>query len=154
MSEVQTPDTVEFTSQVRSLWSQHSGKATFITGMGVLSGLPNVQHGWEAFFTATLKQMGYSTLSAVTLLSLYNYLEKRVKNIPEELIPVLVPILVTISLNYGLHNLKGTEEPLLSTLPTAVSASLGFPIWHLRTRILQLWKEIEGLEIDFSDLEL
>ncbi|QQR54630.1 hypothetical protein IPG41_05570 [Candidatus Peregrinibacteria bacterium] len=147
MSEVQKPKTGGTLTQPKGFVSQHAGKAAFIGGMATLSGLPNLQHGVEAFFTAAAKQAGYSTASAVTLLSFYNFLEKRVKSLPAELVPAILPTLTTILLNYGLHNLKGTEEPLLSTLPTAISASIGFPIWHVRTRILQLWKDLEDIEI-------
>ncbi len=126
------------------------GKAIFVGGVGVASGLANVEHGFLAVIKAGLKQAGYSTISAIFLLKLYNFLAERVKTIPGELIPIMVPILVTITANLTVHTLKGTEEPLLSTLPTMVTAPVGFTVLHIYKRVkqvMQLGKDLETMEI-------
>ena len=124
-------------------------KISIVLGIGTASGLANVEHGLTAVLSAGFKQCIYSGISAAVLFKLYESLAKRVKTLPGELVPIVVPTLLTIIVNYGVHNLKGTAEPELSTLPTAIMATLGFPIWHIRTRITELWKDIE--EIDLSD---
>jgi hypothetical protein len=125
-------------------------KGATILGMGVSSGFANIEHGEMAVLTAGLKQCAYSAASALVLFAIYDSLSRRVKTLPGELIPIIVPTLLTIAANYGVHNyLKGTEEPLLSTLPTAITATLGFPIWHIRARILELQKDIAEMEITF-----
>ena len=134
--------------------AENYGKIAILLGMGTASGLANIDHGALAMLTAGLKQLAYSGASSVVILSFYNNLAKRFgKTLPEELIPILVPAATTIAANYGIHNLKGTAEPLLSSMPTIITAAIGFPLWHIRTRILELWKTIDDAfdEIDFSD---
>ena len=124
---------------------ENYGKISFVLGIGLASGFANAEHGTIAILTAGLKQCAYSGASASVLFPLYNSLAKRVKTLPGELIPIIVPTLLTIAANYGVHSLKGTAEPALSTLPTAIVATIGFPIWHLRTRISELLKGIEEI---------
>jgi len=135
-------------NSVREVLQENYGKISVVLGMGTASGIANIEHGPIAVLTAGLKQSAYSTVSAAVLLTFYNSLAKRVKTLPGELVPIIVPTLLTIAANYGVHSLRGTAEPLLSTLPTAITATLGFPIWHIRTRILELWKYIEEIEIN------
>lgn len=123
-------------------------KIAVVLGVGTASGLANINHGLEAVLTAGLKQCAYSGVSAAVLFSLYNNLAKRVRTLPSELITIVVPTLLTIAANYGVHNLRGTAEPLLSTLPTAIVAILGFPAWHIRTRILELQRMVEEIKIE------
>jgi len=132
---------------VGTLVRENYGKIAVVLGMGTAAGIANVEHGSMAFVTAGLKQCAYSGVSAAVLLTFYSFLAKRVKTLPGELIPIVVPTLLTIAANYGVHSLRGTAEPMLSTLPTAITATLGFPIWHIRTRILELLRDIEDIEI-------
>ncbi|MBP9718831.1 hypothetical protein KBD59_06095 [Candidatus Gracilibacteria bacterium] len=134
-------------SKVGTFLNENYGKGLVVLVMGTASGLANIEHGPTAVFTAGLKQSAYSAASAAVFLTLCNSLAKRVRTLPGELIPIVVPTLLTIAANYGVHNLRGTVEPALSTLPTAVVATLGFPIWHIRRRILELWKDIEDIKI-------
>ncbi|MFA4818213.1 MAG: hypothetical protein WC608_05875 [Parcubacteria group bacterium] len=147
MSEQPSEKTQE--TSILELIRESYGKICFVLGVGAISGLANIEHGPGAVLTAGLKQTAYSAVSAAFLLSIYNYLEKRVKSLPGELVPIIVPTLITIAANLTVHSLKGTAEPILSTLPTALLATIGFPIWHVRTRILQLWKDIETMKIEF-----
>lgn len=134
---------------LNKLWQNNKGKAGFILGMGTASGAFNYEHGIQAMITAGVKQAGYSAVSAIILLRIYDYLAKRIKKLPGiyEFVPAVLPAIITILANYEIHNLKGTAEPMLSTLPTAVMAGIGFPIWHVRARLLECWDELEKMEI-------
>ncbi len=126
---------------------QNKGKIGLITAVGTVSGFFNHKHGLEAMIMAALNQAGYSTISTIVLLKIYDFLAERVKTIPGELIPIIVPILVTILANLGIHEIRGTAEPILSTLPTAVLATIGFPIWHIRRRIGEISDCIKKVDI-------
>ena len=136
---------------VRRFIVENYGKISVVLGVGAASGLANFEHGVDAVFTAGLKQAGYSSVSGVFLLSIYNFLEKRVSTLPAELIPIVLPTLTTIALNFGVHCLKGTAEPVLSTMPSALIALVGFPVWHFRTRLIQLQS---GFEVDFDESDV
>jgi len=47
---------------------------------------------------------------------------------------VLVPSLVTVGATLVVHSVRGTPEPLLSTLPAAVLAPATFAVWARRVR--------------------
>jgi hypothetical protein len=47
---------------------------------------------------------------------------------------ILVPGILAILLTYLLHQIKGTPEPLASTVPTMILAPLGFGWWAFRKR--------------------
>ncbi len=81
----------------------------------------------EALFstTAAIKQSCYTFLFGGAVMKGCGYLATRIKNKALALTAaIIIPSTVTISLTYGLHNLKGTPEPVKSTVPTAL---LSFP---------------------------
>lgn len=47
---------------------------------------------------------------------------------------VAAPSVLAILLTFGVHNLKGTPEPLASTVPTMLVVPPGFLLWALRKR--------------------
>ncbi len=47
---------------------------------------------------------------------------------------VAVPSVLAILFTFGVHNLKGTPEPLASTVPTMLVVPPGFLLWALRKR--------------------
>lgn len=47
---------------------------------------------------------------------------------------IAIPSIITVCLTYGLHSIKGTPEPLYSTIPTASTAPFSFCWWALRRR--------------------
>lgn len=47
---------------------------------------------------------------------------------------IVYPSLITIGLTGSLHFLKGTPEPVKSTIPTLIGAPIGFTIWQRRIR--------------------
>jgi len=138
---------LEVCAELRGWLSSNSTNIAVIIGMGGMSGITNVEHGLWAVTTAGAKQCAYSTVSLFVLLNFQHALARRVETLAGELSPMFIPALLTILANYGVHSLRGTAEPLLSTMPTAVLATLGLPILHIRDRIHELWKDIEDIEI-------
>ena len=55
---------------------------------------------------------------------------------------VLIPSLTTIVLTYFLHMIKGTPEPLNSTVPTTLTAPISFSVWAYLKRS-ELEKQLE-----------
>jgi len=51
------------------------------------------------------------------------------------ILAVLIPSLSTIFLNYCLHMMKGTPEPLNSTIPTILLAPISFSVWAYMKRV-------------------
>ena len=49
-------------------------------------------------------------------------------------VAIVVPSIITIVLIYLVHSLRGTPEPLLSTVPVAIASPLGFTFWSRRVR--------------------
>lgn len=47
---------------------------------------------------------------------------------------VLIPSIIAVTLTYIVHSIKGTPEPLNSTIPTMILAPLGFLWWSTRKR--------------------
>lgn len=47
---------------------------------------------------------------------------------------VAVPSTLAILFTFGVHNLKGTPEPLASTVPTMLVVPPGFLLWAIRKR--------------------
>ena len=47
---------------------------------------------------------------------------------------VLIPSIIAVSLTYIVHSIKGTPEPLNSTIPTMILAPLGFLWWATQKR--------------------
>ena len=45
------------------------------------------------------------------------------------ILAVIIPSLTTIALTYFMHTLKGTPEPLNSTVPTTLTAPVSFSVW-------------------------
>ena len=54
---------------------------------------------------------------------------------------VLIPTVIAVTLTYLLHSLKGTPEPINSTIPTVLIAPWGFLWWALRKR-----KQLKSLD--------
>ena len=48
---------------------------------------------------------------------------------------VLIPALLTIAFTYFMHFLKGTPEPLNSTVPTTILAPISFSVWAFLKRV-------------------
>ena len=97
--------------------------------------LVNIEHGVLGATTAALKQAFYTFAFGGLSRQLCTRLAQR----PGERAAVLavaigVPSLITIAAVFVLHNLRGTPEPLLSTLPAGILGPVSYVVWAARTR--------------------
>lgn len=95
--------------------------------MGVIVFYINKDYGWFLATTAGLKQAVYTFFFGGIIVKILEYFLIRIKNqylsIP---ISVLIVTAITTFLVFIVHNLKGTPEPYLSTIPTLLLAPPGF----------------------------
>jgi uncharacterized membrane protein len=101
--------------------------------MGSIVFIINMEHGWFLSTTAALKQGLYTFFFGGIIVKLLEYLLRKVTN-PYLSIPVSVLVIsgFTSLLVYGVHSIKGTPEPMLSTIPTLLMAPPGFLFLALR----------------------
>lgn len=57
---------------------------------------------------------------------------------------ITVPALMTIAFTFFMHMLKGTPEPINSTVPTSILAPLSFTVWAVLKR--SEYERIQALE--------
>jgi hypothetical protein len=95
----------------------------------------NLSHGTLGATTAALKQFAYTFLMGSLIMRLCTALALR-KGADAVMIPaaIVIPSIVTIGATLFVHSLRGTPEPLLSTLPVAVASPAGFAFWSRRVR--------------------
>jgi hypothetical protein len=95
----------------------------------------NLSHGTLGATTAALKQFAYTFLMGSLIMRLCTALALR-KGPDAVMIPVsiAVPSVVTIGATLFVHSLRGTPEPLLSTIPVAIASPAGFAFWSRRVR--------------------
>lgn len=101
-----------------------------VAGAAIMGGIVfvvNIDYGWLPAMTAALKQAGYTLLFGGAIIRLLEYLVERMNgNRYSVSVPALLVSLLTISLVYLVHSLKGTPRPFESTLPTILLAPPGF----------------------------
>ena len=111
--------------------------------MGLISGLAmgtivffiNWDYGLLAGLVAALKQGVYTFLAGGIMMRMTENIASRFsREFVAILLAVLVPTTIAITLTYILHSLKGTPEPLNSTIPTIILAPFGFLWWALKKR--------------------
>ncbi len=96
----------------------------------VVFGVNYVDHGAWAALPAALKQATYTYFVAGFITRLGENLAVKIEPLPLAIAAaVLVPSIIAISLTFGLHSMRGTPEPLYSTLPTAITAPPAFLVW-------------------------
>lgn len=103
--------------------------------MGTIVFFINWDHGigWGLF--AAGKQATYTFLAGGTMMRITENIASYFKNDALSVfLAVLTPYFIAITLTYLLHSLKGTPEPLNSTIPTMLLAPWGFLWWALRKR--------------------
>ena len=95
----------------------------------------NIEHGVFGASTAALKQAAYTFAFGGLILQLCTRLAQRPGE-PARVLAVAigVPSLITIAAVFVLHNLRGTPEPLLSTLPAGILGPISYAVWAARTR--------------------
>lgn len=85
--------------------------------------------------TAALKQGGYTFLFGGAVMRGCEYLATKIESRTKALIAsVIIPSLVSISLTYGVHSMKGTPKPVESTIPTAALVIPSTAIWGITKR--------------------
>ena len=101
--------------------------------MGSIVFLINSNHSWIQAGFAGLKQAAYTFLFGGIIIRMLEILLVKIDNkflsIP---LSVIIVSAITIILVYIVHSLKGTPEPVLSTLPTVIMAPPGFLVLSIR----------------------
>lgn len=95
--------------------------------MGGIVFLINLPHGWALSSIAGAKQWIYTFFFGGIIIRLLEYALAIKANVYISItLSVLSISMLTILLVYAVHSMKGTPEPLLSTIPTIIMAPPGF----------------------------
>ena len=95
----------------------------------------NVDHGIVPGLTAAAKQGLYTFLAGGTMMRICeNIAAYFSSDVLALFLSLLIPSMLAVSLTYLVHSLKGTPEPLNSTIPTMFLAPMGFLWWGVRKR--------------------
>ena len=93
----------------------------------------NFDHGVGRAAIAAAKQGTYTFLAGGFLMkfceNISRYFSKKATAL---FLAVLLPSMLAVALTYLVHKIKGTPEPLNSTIPTMVMAPMGFAWWAAR----------------------
>ena len=103
--------------------------------IGGIVGCINLGHGLFLAMTSALKQGAYTFLMGGVIMRFCSLLA----TLPGRDLLVLVgatllPSAVTILGTFLVHSLKGTPEPVASTIPVALISLPTFSVWALKTR--------------------
>ncbi len=113
--------------------------------MGLIVYYINSDYGFLAALIAAMKQALYTFFFGALFVKMA---ENIATHIPERILAVLAggltPALLTSALTYVLHAIKGTPEPLYSTIPTMVLGTLSFSIWSYLKHRSEFSTEHEG----------
>ena len=109
-----------------------------IMGATLLGGIVfwvNSAHGAPLAATAALKQMAYTFFVAGFIVKNNERLARRLaRPAPSLLLATAVSTGLAVGLTFCMHSMKGTPEPFLSTLPTALLGPPGFLLLAWRAR--------------------
>lgn len=95
--------------------------------MGGIVFFINLDHGWKLAAIAGAKQWAYTFFFGGIIIKLLEILLGRTRQLKNSIgISVLLISTLTSMLVFVVHNLRGTPEPLLSTLPTVILSPPGF----------------------------
>jgi len=95
----------------------------------------NYDHGIGNGLIAASKQFFYTFFIGGFITRLCENLASSVeKELIAIITAVLIPSLIAVFLTYILHSIKGTPEPLNSTIPTMILAPPGFMWWAIKKR--------------------
>ena len=98
----------------------------------------NADHGFWAAIPAALKQATYTSLAGGFLSRLCEKMACRFENkVFSILMGVIIPATLAVIMTYIVHIIRGTPEPLNSTIPTMFLAPSAFLVWGWRVRSLQ-----------------
>ena len=103
--------------------------------MGTIVFFINWDHGIGPGLISAAKQSVYTFLAGGTMMRITENIAAYYKeNFPALILAVLVPTIIAVTLTYLVHSLKGTPEPVNSTIPTLLLAPWGFLWWAMRKR--------------------
>ncbi|MBS2210267.1 hypothetical protein KEM09_02590 [Carboxylicivirga mesophila] len=103
--------------------------------LGAIVFVVNYAHGWQLALVAASKQGLYTFVIGGVMTKMTENIAIRIGQRRNALLmAVLIPTLLTSALTFGMHSLKGTPEPFISTIPTFIFAPAGFYGWALRKR--------------------
>ncbi len=106
-------------------------KAALFLGLVVYA--INFSHGALAAVPAALKQATYTFFASGFIVRLCENLITRVRPLALAWpLAILVPSVVAVGLTYLVHSMRGTPEPLYSTLPTLLVTPPAFAGWAWR----------------------
>jgi hypothetical protein len=95
----------------------------------------NYSHGIGGASTAGAKQFVYTFFMGATIMRICTRLALRPgPDLPNLLVAIVVPTCVTVGATFLVHSLRGTPEPVLSTIPVALLSPPSFTFWARRTR--------------------
>lgn len=125
-------------SRVRAFLDKHIDYPAAIAGatvLGVIVFFVNYDHGWSSALVAAGKQATYTFFAG-------GYMVRLNERIALALNPTAIAVAagvlcagtLAVSLTYLVHSLRGTPEPLNSTLPTLVLLVPGFIFLGIRAR--------------------
>ena len=101
---------------------------------GTWVGWINIDYGILAALTAALKQAGYAFIATGLIIQLCRWLNRRpVSRALAVGMAIVLPLLLTMTLLYLVHSLKGTPEPLPSIIPGTVLTLIGLVLVSWRT---------------------
>jgi hypothetical protein len=103
--------------------------------MGGIVAYINYDHGILLASIAGLKQATYTFFFGGVLIKILETIALKINNQALALLTsVIVTSIITITLVYLVHQLKGTPRPLESTMPTVLMAPPGFLVLAYRKR--------------------
>ncbi|WP_430810722.1 MULTISPECIES: hypothetical protein [unclassified Carboxylicivirga] len=108
--------------------------------LGAIVFAVNYRYGWEPGLVAASKQALYTFFIGGVMTKMTENIVLHITHRAKALLlAVLLPTLLTSALTFGVHSLKGTPEPFISTIPTFLFAPPGFFVWAWRKR-----RQMEG----------
>jgi hypothetical protein len=125
-------------NNIRSFLDKHIDYPAAVAGAIVLGSIVlviNIDHGWDNALTAAGKQATYTFFAG-------GYMVRLNERIALALNPAFFAVPagtlcaggLAVSLTYLVHSMRGTPEPLNSTIPTMLLALLGFTFLGIRAR--------------------
>jgi len=124
----------------------YGGAIAGATLLGAIVFWLNYSHGTPLAATAALKQATYTFFVAGFIVKNNERLAlKRAEPAVSLLLATTVSSCLAVGLTFLVHSLKGTPEPLLSTLPTALIGPPGFWVlaWRARRKAIRTFPGAE-----------
>ena len=121
---------------IKAVMDRHINYEMAVAGAVFLGGAVfaiNYSHGIGMALVAAAKQAAYTFFAAGFITRNSEHLAVMLDNRALSLLmSVMVSTLIAVGLTYLVHSVKGTPEPLRSTLPTLVTSPLAFLIVGVR----------------------